>query len=112
MSKTIRQQTHLRSVLADQAGRGLGKARIRVMESNQGITRPDWSFMLDGTACTDDALTTRFPRTAREAFGHYACGDALPKRITFLSCYHDYPRGVALVAALFVVAFLVGWGWK
>ena len=64
----------------------------------------DWDFMVDQGRSTQDALTARFPRTTREAFGHY---DAVPMthRITFL----QRPRAgwLGLLAAVAVVAFFV-----
>jgi hypothetical protein len=47
---TIRQQTQLRSPLLVAAQRGRRPAPL--------------SFLVDGTACTDDNLTARFPRCA------------------------------------------------
>lgn len=62
--------------------------------------RPDWSFMLDESQ-SNDPITARFPRTAREAFGHSA---ALPlcRRITFL----PRPRGgwFGIIVAIVILA--------
>lgn len=60
-------------------------------------------YMVDGTACTDDTLI--YPRTMRQAFGHYAA-DPLPKHITFLADHRANMIGViAAVAAVVFVAW-------
>lgn len=91
--QSIRQQTHLRSALMTTAERRLKPAPL--------------AFLIDGTA--DQSETLRFPRTTREAFGHYAA-DAAPKRITFLQFQRGGWCGIA--AAVLVLAFFIGWGWK
>lgn len=91
MSHTIRQQTHLRSPLVRTAERGLAKPADRQ-------PRP-LNFIIDGTACTDDTLI--YPRTTRQAFGHYA-SDPAPKRITFLQRGRTGWAGVAAVIAILI----------
>lgn len=63
----------------------------------------DWDFMVDQGRSTQDALTARFPRTTREAFGHY---DVAPlcRRVTFLQRQRGGWLGL-LVAAAILAAF-------
>lgn len=64
------------------------------------MNRPDWSFMLDEQAC-DDHITARFPRTSREAFGHYS-QPQLEHHITFLPRQRGGWIALAVVVALIV----------
>lgn len=63
------------------------------------MNRTDFSFMLDETQCMDD-LTARFPRTLREAFGHYHQPAPLRRTVTFLPKYGSILGAVAVVALL------------
>jgi hypothetical protein len=65
------------------------------------------SFLIDGTACTDDNLTARFPRSSREAFGH---SDPAPGRITFLQRGRTGWAGIA--AVVLVLAAVILWSVK
>lgn len=62
--------------------------------------KTDWTFMLDGTACTDEVL--RYQRTTREAFGHHAPHEPLPRSISFTQQQRADWRANLLVAILFV----------
>lgn len=105
VSRTIRQQTQLRSSLVRTAERGLPKpAQLPVKRQPP---RP-LDFIIDGTACTDDALVARFPRSTREAFGHHIAEPA-PRRVTFLQTTHSGWAGI--VAAVLVLSFFI-WGIK
>ncbi len=101
--QTIRQHTQLRSPLVRAAERGMPKPADR-MPPARCAPRP-LNFIIDGTACTDDSLTVRFPRTTREAFGHYHVDALAPHRMTFL------PRqsGGWLALAVAVVAVIFLW---
>lgn len=103
MNQTIRQQTQLRSPLVHTAERGLAKPADRLPRPR--LKPRPLDFIIDGTACTDDNLTARFPRTSREAFGHYHGAARAPQRLTFL----PRQRGgwLALVAVIAVLAFFV-----
>jgi hypothetical protein len=63
-------------------------------------------FLIDGTACTDDNL--RFPRTAREAFGHYS--HAPLRRFSFLPCQRGGWCGIAV--AVLLLAGVIFWSVK
>lgn len=65
------------------------------------MNRADYGFLLDESQ-SSDPITARFPRTARQAFGHYAA-DPAPGRITFL----PRPRAgwLGLLAVVAVLAF-------
>lgn len=92
MMQTIRQQTAIRSPLVRQAARKLPRQPVAPLD-----------YLIDGTAHTDDTLTYDtliFPRTTRQAFGHYASTPA-PRRITFL------PRRGGLRWILVAVATLL-----
>lgn len=91
--QTIRQQTAFRSALVRTAERRLPRKSVP--------PRP-MGFLIDGTACTDDTLI--YPRTTRQAFGHYAA-DPAPNRVTFL----QRPRAgwLGLLATVAVLAFFV-----
>lgn len=92
--QTIRQQTAMRSPLVRTAERQLNTPRLP-KKSRQ--PRP-LSFMVDGTACTDEVL--RFPRTSREAFGsEYS---QLGNRITFLP--RQRAGWIGLLAAITILA--------
>jgi len=87
VNKPIRQQTHNRSPL--------------LMAAEHGNHAP-LSFLIDGTACTDDNLTARFPRSSREAFGY---NDPAPKRITFLQ--RSRSGWVGIAAAVLLLGFVI-----
>ena len=93
MRQTIRQQTAVRSALVRQATRTLPR---------QPVTPRPLNFLVDGTACTDDTLV--YPRTTRQAFGHYAT-DPLRRDISFI---HRAPRGLAVFFAVVAVALILG----
>lgn len=61
----------------------------------------DWSFMLDEQSC-DDPITARFPRTSREAFGHYHQQPRLEHRLTFLPRQRGGWIALAVVVALII----------
>lgn len=67
------------------------------------MSRADYGFLLDESQ-SSDPITARFPRTARQAFGHYAA-DPAPSRVTFL----QRPRAgwLGLLVAVAVLAFFV-----
>lgn len=65
------------------------------------------SFLIDGTACTDDTLI--YPRTTRQAFGHYAA-DPAPSRITFLQRGRTGWAGIA--AVVLMLAAVIFWSVK
>lgn len=98
--QTIRQQTQLRSPLVRTAERGLAKPANRLPRPR--LKPRPLNFIIDGTACTDETL--RFPRTSREAFGHYNGAALAPHRLTFL----PRQRGgwLAMVAAIALIIFL------
>lgn len=89
----IRQQTHTRSPLMVAAKRGLKPSPL--------------SFLIDGTACTDDTLV--YPRTTRQAFGHYAA-DPAPGRITFLQ--HGRTGWIGIAAVVLMLAAVIFWSFK
>ena len=62
------------------------------------MNRTDWTFMLTESQ-SNDPIAARFPRTAREAFGH---STPLCRRITFL----NRPRGgwIGVVVAVAILA--------
>lgn len=64
------------------------------------MNRPDYGFLLNESACQDE-ITARFPRTAREAFGHYN-GAPMCQRVTFL----QRPRSgwIGLLVAVAILA--------
>ena len=61
--------------------------------------RTDWSFMLNESSC-QDVITARFPRTAREAFGHHAY--APMRRFSFLPCLRGGWIGVVVAVAILI----------
>lgn len=65
------------------------------------MNRADYAFLLDESQ-SRDPITARFPRTTREAFGHYDATQ-LAHRVTFL----PRPRAgwLGLLAAVAVLAF-------
>lgn len=67
------------------------------------MNRPDYGFLLDESQ-SNDPITARFPRTAREAFGHYAHAP-LRRDINFV--YHA-PRGWTVFVFVIVVALILG----
>jgi hypothetical protein len=97
--QTIRQQTQLRSPLIVAAERGLNTPNRYKPRRPQPL-----GFLIDGTACTDDNLTARFPRSSREAFGH---NEPAPGRITFLQRSRSGWAGIA--AAVLMLAFVILW---
>lgn len=99
MNRTIRQQTAMRSQLVRTADGGMAKPVARLPRPR--LKPRPLDFIIDGTACTDDALTACYPRTTRQAFGHYAA-DMAPARITFLRG----PRGgwIGLLIAVAILA--------
>lgn len=91
--QAIRQQTHTHSPLMVAAKRGLKPAPL--------------SFLIDGTSCVDETLV--YPRTTRQAFGHYAA-DPAPSRITFLQ--HGRTGWVGIAAVLLLLASVIFWSAK
>lgn len=61
------------------------------------MNRTDWSFMLDESQ-SSDPVTARFPRTAREAFGHHAY--APMRRFSFLPCVRTSWIGIVVAVAI------------
>lgn len=93
--QTIRQHTQLRSQLVRTAERRMAKPAYRAQHPMSSI--------IDGTVCTDETL--RFPRTKREAFGHYQF-DPAPHRLTFLPRQRGgFIALAAVIAMLLWVAF-------
>ena len=65
--------------------------------------RPDYGFLLDESQSSDH-ITARFPRTSREAFGHYS-DEPLRDDIHFV---YNPPRGWAVFVCVIVVALILG----
>lgn len=61
------------------------------------MNRPDYAFMLNESQ-SSDPVTARFPRTAREAFGHHAY--APMRRFSFLPCLRASWIGVVVAVAI------------
>ena len=61
------------------------------------MNRSDYAFMLNESQ-SSDPVTARFPRTAREAFGHHAY--APMRRFSFLPCLRASWIGVAVAVAI------------
>lgn len=70
------------------------------------MNRADYAFLLDESQ-SSDPITARFPRTARQAFGHYAA-DPAPGRITFLQRGRTGWAGIAAA----VLAAVIFWSLK
>lgn len=70
------------------------------------MNRADYGFLLDESQ-SSDPITARFPRTARQAFGHYAA-DPAPGRITFLQRGRTGWAGIAAA----VLAAVIFWSLK
>ena len=72
------------------------------------MNRADYGFLLDESQ-SSDPITARFPRTARQAFGHYAA-DPAPSRITFLQRGRTGWAGIA--AVVLMLAAVIFWSVK
>lgn len=72
------------------------------------MNRADYGFLLDESQ-SSDPITARFPRTARQAFGHYAA-DPAPSRVTFLQRGRTGWAGIA--AAVLMLASVIFWSVK
>lgn len=62
------------------------------------------AFLVDGRPREHgDTLTARFPRSARQAFGHYTGVEPLPNRLSF----HPHRYGTIGPALAFVAVLLI-----
>ena len=102
MPQAIRQQTHTRSPLLVAAERSTNTPRRYKTRKPAPL-----SFLIDGTSCVDETLV--YPRTTRQAFGHYAA-DPAPSRITFLQ--HGRTGWVGIAAVLLLLASVIFWSAK
>ena len=68
------------------------------------MNRADWSFMLTESQ-SSDPIAARFPRTAREAFGHDA---PLRTDLSFLPRHRGGLVGVVVAVAILAAFALAG----
>lgn len=67
------------------------------------MSRTDYTFLLNESQ-SNDPITARFPRTAREAFGPYA-DEPLRRDIHFT---YVAPRGWTVFVGVLIVAIVLG----